>query len=274
VAGALVLLSIVLITIYFREPSGGGLHGVQSTGAAVLRPFEVGADRVAAPFRDAYNWFAGLVHAKSENARLRTEVDKYRQLAIQNNTAARENADLKQQLRFVGSPDFPRDFDYIATEIVSRAPSEFQQQVTIAAGSVNGVRFEDPVVTPDGLVGLVTQVAHNESQVTLLTDQRLPVSAMDLGTRATGMVGAGQGRGTLILDRVSKSQSIHQNDQIVTQGWHVKGLKSLYPHGIPIGVVTGASQNDLDLYWNVQLRPNVDFDSLQNVLVLVPKKRH
>ena len=75
-AGALVLLSIVLITIYFRESSGGGLHGVQSTGAAVLRPFEVGAERVAAPFRDAYDWFAGLVHAKSENARLRTEVDK------------------------------------------------------------------------------------------------------------------------------------------------------------------------------------------------------
>ena len=31
------LLSLVLITIYFREPAGGGLHDVQSGGATVLR---------------------------------------------------------------------------------------------------------------------------------------------------------------------------------------------------------------------------------------------
>ena len=45
VAGVLVLLSLVLITVYFREPASGGLHSVQSTGATVLRPFEVGANR-------------------------------------------------------------------------------------------------------------------------------------------------------------------------------------------------------------------------------------
>jgi rod shape-determining protein MreC len=274
VAGALILFSIVLITIYFREPASGGLHGVQSGGAAVLRPFEVGAERVAAPFRDGYDWFAGLVHAKSENARLRTEVDKYRSLAIQNKSAAQENADLKAQLHFVGTPEFPRDFRYVATDIISRPPSEFEQQVLIAAGSSSGIRFEDPVVNADGLIGLVTQVAHDTAQVTLLTDPRLKVSAVDLATQATGIVGAGQGRGTLILDRVSKSQLIHQDDLIVTQGWRVPPLKSLYPHGIPIGYVTGASQNDLDLYWNVQLNPQVDFGSLHSVLVLVPKKRH
>ena len=43
------LLSLVLITLSFREPAGGGLHTVQSAGATVLRPFEVGAERVAAP---------------------------------------------------------------------------------------------------------------------------------------------------------------------------------------------------------------------------------
>jgi rod shape-determining protein MreC len=273
VAGALVLLSIVLITIYFRESSGGGLHGVQSTGAAVLRPFEVGAQRVAAPFRDGYNWFAGLVHAKSENARLREEVDRYSQLAIQNKTAAQENADLKRQLKFVGSREFPRDYTYVATDIISRAPNDFQQQVLIAAGSTSGIRFEDPVVNADGLIGLITHVASHTAQVTLLTDPKIKVSAVDLRTRATGIVGAGQGRGTLILDRVSKSQSIGPDDLIITQGWRFGPYSSLYPHGIPIGVVSGASQNDLDLYWNVQLHPRVDFGSLQNVLVLVPKKR-
>ena len=38
--------------------------------------FEVGAERVARPFRDAYGYLAGLVHAKNENKRLRAELDK------------------------------------------------------------------------------------------------------------------------------------------------------------------------------------------------------
>jgi len=38
-------------------------------------------------------------------------------------------------------------------------------------------------------------------------------------------------------------------------------------------VVSGASQNDVDLYWQVQVAPRVDFGSLQSVTVLVPKTR-
>jgi rod shape-determining protein MreC len=87
------------------------------------------------------------------------------------------------------------------------------------------------------------------------------------------VVGHGQGRGTLILDRVQKSLTIDRGEWIVTQGWRLGKLTSLYPKGIPIGVVTGASQNDVDLYWQIQLRPRVDFGSLQSVVVLVPKTR-
>src|SRR5207244_5523647 len=137
----------------------------------------------------------------------------------------------------------------------------------------NGVRRYDPVINADGLIGLVTQVAHNTAQVTLLTDPTLKVAALDEQTKATGVVGHGQGRGTLILDRVQKSQTLHRGEWIVTSGFHQGPLTSLYPKGIPIGVVTGASQSDLDLYWQVQLRPRVDFGSLQSVLVLVPKTR-
>jgi rod shape-determining protein MreC len=131
----------------------------------------------------------------------------------------------------------------------------------------------DPVVNSDGLIGKVSQVAHNTAEVTLLTDPNLKVSALDLQTKASGIVGHGQGRGTLILDRVQKSLTVRSGDWIVTQGWKSQGLTSLYPAGIPIGIVTGASLSDLDLYWQIQLRPRVDFGSLQSVVVLVPKTR-
>jgi rod shape-determining protein MreC len=273
VAGVLILLSLVLITVYFREPAGGGLHGAQSAGATVLRPFEVASERVARPFRDAYGWFAGLIHAKSENARLRAQVDLLTQRVIQNTNAAQENADLRHQLHYIGLPRFPQDYRPVSTDVISRPPSEFQQEVGIAAGSSDGIRVNDPVVTADGLVGKVSTVAHSTAQVTLLTDPNLKVSALDLEHQATGIVGHGQGDGTLSLARVQKSQVLQPGDTIVTQGWKWGDLTSIYPAGIPIGYISGASQSEVDLYWEAQVSPRVHFDSLRTVVVLVPKDR-
>jgi rod shape-determining protein MreC len=274
VAGVLVLVSLVLITVYFRESASGGLHGVQSTGASVLRPFEVGADRVAAPFRDSYGWVAGLIHAKSENARLRAQLDQLLSQRIQNANAAQQVEEYRRQLKYVGLPRFPQDYDYVATDVMSRSPSEFQQQIGIAAGSSSGIRVNDPVVTPDGLVGKVSKVAGHSAQVTLLTDANLDVSAIDVQSQGTGLVSHGEGPSTLTLDRVQKSQVLHEGDTVVTQGWKFGPLSSLYPYGIPIGTVSGATNSEVDLYWNAQVAPFVHFDSLHSVLVLVPKRRN
>jgi rod shape-determining protein MreC len=268
-----VLLSLILITVYFREPAGGSLHDVQSGGAAVLQPFEVAANRVAAPFRDTYNWFAGLIHAKSENARLRAEVDKLTAQVTQNSTGATQAADLKRQLHYIGSPDFPSGFDPKTTEVIGRPPTEFEQQITVRAGSKDGVRRDDAVVTADGLVGKVATVARDSSEVTLITDPSLKVSALDLNTKATGVVGHGDAPGTLTLDRVDKSAVIRPGDSVITQGWKVGPLSSIYPEGIPIGYISGASQSEVDLYWQAQVSPSVHFDSLRSVIVLVPKTR-
>jgi rod shape-determining protein MreC len=269
----LVLLSIVLITIYFREPAGGGLHGAQSAGATVLRPFEVAANRIARPFRDGYGYFAGLVHAKSQNAGLRAQVDKLRQEAIQNQNALEENERLRKLLNYEGANRFPQGYDPVNTDVIVQPSNEFEQRIGIAAGSNRGVRRNDPVVTQDGLVGLVTQVAHTQAQVTLLTDPSINVSAVDRASGALGVVGHGQGAGTLNLDNVAKADNVAPDDLVVTAGWRSVGLSSLYPKGIPIGVVTRSGQSDTDLYKQVQVQPLVDFSSLQSVVVLVPKTR-
>jgi rod shape-determining protein MreC len=274
VAGVLVLLSLVLITVYFRESASGGLHGVQGTGATVLRPFEVGANRVAAPFRDSYGWFAGLIHAKSENARLRAQVDRLRTEVIQNANAAQQNETLRGQLHYIGLPRFPQDYRPVNTDVISRSPSEFQQQVAIAAGSSSGIRVNDPVVTPDGLVGKISHVSGHTALVTLLTDAQNDVSALDVQHQSAGIVSHGEGPSTLTLDRVPKSQVLKEGDTIVTQGFKVGPLTSIYPYGIPIGTVSGATNSEVDLYWNAQVAPFVHFDSLHSVIVLVPKTRN
>jgi rod shape-determining protein MreC len=268
VAGVLVLLSIALITIYFRESSGGALHQVQSGGATVLRPFEIAADRVSRPFRDAYGYFAGLIHAKSENARLRREVDTWRQQATLNASAASENAILLKQLHFVNSRRFPHGFGYVGADIISQPPSAFELQVVIGAGSASGIQKFDPIVTNEGLVGTVVRVTHKSSLVALLIDDTTAVSAKDVKTGAPGIVKAGS-----TFDHVGKDLRVEEGDELVTAGWKSGGLSSIYPRGIPIGRVTHVGQNDVDLYKHVKLQPFVNFKTLSSVLVLIPKNR-
>src|SRR5262245_44431379 len=147
VLGVLVVLSLILITVYFRESGGGALHNLQSAGSTVLRPFEIAATRVAHPFQDLYDYLRGLVNAKSERDRLQAELDRTRKRLIKLQFAAQQNKTLQSSLKYVSGPSFPKDYRPVTTEIISKLPSQFQQRVVIAAGSANGIREDDPVVT-------------------------------------------------------------------------------------------------------------------------------
>ena len=270
VVGLLVLASLAMITVYFRESPNGGLHDFQSVAASAMRPFEVGAQRVARPFRDAYGWVAGVFHAKSENEKLRQQLEDLRQQMIQNQAAARDYEELVRLLKYKRGPKFPQDFSgdkAVTTSVLSNPDGEFEQRITIAAGSSSGIRQYDAVVTADGLVGHVSQVLRDQALVTLITDKESAVTARDVSTGAVGVLRHGEGS-ALFLDRVLKSKRVRAPDLIVTAGSRQGRLPALYPEGIQIGYVTSVSQSDIDPFQDVQVVPFVDFTDLDTVLVL------
>jgi rod shape-determining protein MreC len=274
VAAVLVLFSLALITVYFRESEEGTLHSAQRIGLSVAMPFEVAGERIARPFRDAWGWTSDLVGAKQENEKLRKQVDALRQRVIQEQTAVSENDRLRDLLSFVDGPSFPAGFTGVSTRVVGRPPSAYNQQVLIAAGSSAGIRRNDPVVTQDGLVGLVTNVTSNGAKVTLLTDQSSAVSAIVLESGSAGLVRHGPSDSSaLVLDRVGKDEFVEEGNLVITAGWRSGKLESLYPRGIPVGMVKSVGQQDVDLYKRIQVAPLVNFDALAEVIVLVPKKR-
>ena len=274
VAAVLVLFSLALITVYFRESEEGTLHSAQRIGLSVAMPFEVAGERIARPFRDAWGWTSDLVGAKQENEKLRKQVEALRQRVIQEQTAVSENDRLRDLLSFVDGPSFPAGFTGVSTRVVGRPPSAYNQQVLIAAGSSAGVRRNDPVVTQDGLVGLVTNVTSNGAKVTLLTDQSSAVSAIVLESGSAGLVRHGPSDSSaLVLDRVGKDEFVEEGNLVITAGWRSGKLESLYPRGIPVGMVKSVGQQDVDLYKRIQVAPLVNFDALAEVIVLVPKKR-
>jgi rod shape-determining protein MreC len=271
VVGGLILLSLVLITVSFRSSA---LDGVQGTGARILRPFEVGADRVARPFRDTIGWFRGLVDAKAENVRLRRQNEALRQQVIQDESAVQENVDLKELLRYHAAPT-EADFTPIGAQVLTNPQSPIDQSITIAAGSDDGVAAGDVVRTRRGLVGIVDKAWGGVSRVTLLTDEQSAVTAADLTVpTSVGIIRRGGGSSdVLIFDRVPKSKYVGVNDTIITAGSLGKSaLPSKFPRGIPIGTVTSWSDNDVNLFKSIQVEPFVDFSTLQSVIVLVPHR--
>ena len=266
--GLLVLLSLALITVSFREQSDGPLHDAQAAVASVLQPLEVAVERVARPFRDAYGWTKGLFTARSENERLKAENEQLKQQVVQNESALQENVGLKALLDYRSSPAFPKDYDGVAAEVIAQPSGSFDQTIVVSAGSAHGVAPDAPVVTADGLVGIVTSVTGGAARVRLLTDESSAVSAIDLRTRASGIVQHGPSGDSLVLDRVLKKEVVKVGDEIVTAGWRVGQLASLYPKNIPIGRVTFVGRLSSDLYQQVLIRSDVDFSALDSVLVL------
>jgi len=272
VFAALVLASLVLLTVYLREDDEGALHAAQRLGLAVLSPFQVAGERVARPFQDAYGYVSDLVDAKERSAELERQVQELSQQVIQNQTASQENERLRAILQFVEGPRFPDDFRGITARVIAQPANPFNQEILVAAGSDDGVTVDAPVINEDGLVGLVTKVSPDASMITLLTDQSIAVSAVDLLTYARGVVRASPSAGSgLVLDRVQKEQVVEEGDTIITAGWQSGEISSLYPRGIPIGKVTSVGQQDIDLYKRIQVTPFVDFDSLSEVIVLVKR---
>ena len=273
VAAVLVVLSLAMLTLYFREADSGPMHGVQSAVASVLHPFQVGAERVARPFRDAYGWTAGLVNARSENEELRKDLQLLRLQAIQNQSAAQENVHLRKALRYVSGPSFPGG--YIVSRVTSHATGDWEQSLVISAGGRNGVGLDDPVVSSDGyLVGQVTKVTRTSSEVTLLTDSTSSVTAVDVATDTVGVLEIGEGPDRPFeLNRVPKEKVVEEGDTISTAGRRFGRLGSMFPQGIPIGSVNHASQVDIENFQQIQVDPFVDFSSLDILVVLVPKEQ-
>jgi rod shape-determining protein MreC len=275
VAGVLVAISLLLITGYFRESESGPLHDVQGVVARILHPFQVGAERIARPFQDAYGWTAGFVHAKSENERLKEQLAELQQRWVQNMTAAQENVELRKMLEYRAGRTFPGGYEQVGAQVISFKGNEFQDDLVISAGRNDGIRLYDPVVDSSGyLVGNISKTTPVSARVTLLTDPSFAVAGRDVQTGTVGLVSHGQSAGrSLIFDLVPKDKVVRRPDLIATAGRRSGELQSLYPRGIYIGTVTSVNQTDVDIHQRVQVAPLADFSSLNSVLVLVPKDR-
>ena len=272
VLAALVLLSLFLLTAYFGESPGGGLHSVQRGAMEVVAPIQEGANRALKPFRDLFGWFGDTLDAKAERDRLRAERDALRNELVK---VTVENRELEQisGLREQNTAGGLDDYEPVQARVIARSPSSWYQTFQINKGSSDGVRVDQPVVNSAGLVGKVKEVSDGNAVVMLLTDPEFGVSARALESGEPGSVGPAVGApGDLRFELVPNAKEVRRGERIVTAGTStsakVSDLASLYPRGILIGTVKRIETGEGELDRVIHVKPVADLRSLDIVEVL------
>ena len=152
--------------------------------------------------------------------------------------------------------------------VVLRDPANWWHTVQIDLGSRDGVRENQPVLTSDGLVGRVSSVSAQRSQVVLLDDPDCRVSArvLDTGNDVGVLMPAGPMDNSLVnLTYLSGSASLKSGQFVVTSG---EG--GIFPPGIPIGQIVDSREVEFGLYTEARVKLSANLGSLEDVWVLLP----
>jgi rod shape-determining protein MreC len=265
VVGVLLLLCIAMFTLYFRESDSGVVHGTQGVVLRVVAPLQSGTAVATKPFRDAWNWVGDLFQAKSENGKLKKELEQLRVAVANELTTQDQNAQLSALVALDNAGIFPADAKLVAARVVARSTTAWYSTVTIDAGGDDGIGLYDAVVNGAGLVGRVTEVEPSACQVTLITDQQSYVDSMVMPGGAQGIV-SGSVTGDITMQYVDRNERVKVGQYVVTSG----RAGSVFVRGIPIGQIESVGAQEVELYQSISVRPFVDFRKLDIVQVVVP----
>ena len=252
---AVVLGHIILISAQVNSSAGVPLLEVVTFGA--FAEVQRGAAGLTGGIRDAWSGYGNLRHVRAENEELRRKLGEL-QVQFQQERARAERArqlenllGFKQQLRV----------DTIAAGVIGASASLDFRGITIDRGTSQAVTANMAVIGPAGLVGRVVTPTAHASKVQLLIDRNAAAGALVERSRAQGIV-VGSGVDMLRMDFVPATADVKAGDTVVTSG-----VDGIYPKGFVIGTVQQV-ENGNGIYKAIRVRPSVEFNRLEEVLVV------
>ncbi|MFN5656934.1 MAG: rod shape-determining protein MreC [Pseudanabaena sp.] len=113
--------------------------------------------------------------------------------------------------------------------VIGRGADSWWNQILIGKGSNDGIRAGAVVVAPGGLVGRVTHVSPNSSQILLVSDPNSQVGVIVSRSRFSGML-KGQSQNTAILEFFERDPDVKVGDIV-----HTSQFSTLFPENVPVG---------------------------------------
>ncbi len=205
-------------------------------------------------------FFTGVNELLDENSELQRQVANLNSQLSQLQEAEIENVYLRELL------DLSRemqDWQPVAASVIGRSTDTWYNTITIKGGTNKGFAKDMPVITTEGLVGRILSVSQSTSEVLLITDKESAVGAMIQISYIPGVV-----EGASSADRVTMLHIPYDARVVKDQTVVTSGLGGIYPRGLRIGYITAITPTNGDLMLKANVHPFVDFERLDNVLVL------
>lgn len=157
---------------------------------------------------------------------------------------------------------------YVAAEVLHQAEPTSELTLIVSAGRQQGVKPFQPVVSAEGLVGVVASVDARTSTVITWAHPEFRASAMGADASVFGIVQAGGAASPdvwlLELHGVPYRQEVAPGTLIVTSG-----LGGVFPRGLPIGTVTAETSEASVWERRYVVRPAVHPAAVSHVMILV-----
>lgn len=261
----LVLVSLVLLTVDYRQGQGGAIAALQRGAVTVFGPVQEGFAATVRPVGNFFGSVAQLGRLREENAALVEELERLREQRVSAADLERQNRELREQLAM-------RDelgFTTTGARVVAQPPGALEWSVLIDAGADNGLRPGMAVINHDGLVGKIIQVTRSNARVQLVTS---PQAGYIVKVAETGDEGFLSGRGSrpYHVEMTDAEVEVEPGAEVVT---HAFG-GSTVPDGLPVGEVEEQPDTKQAGSAVLSVRPYVDFSRLGFVQVVLDAPQH
>lgn len=260
----LVAVALFLVGIMAYAASTGGAATIPATIAgSILTPLQSLGSAISGGLSGALGMLTDSAALRKENAALQSEVNELRQDQVELDELRRENELFRQ---FLELKEENSDYQFVYARVMVLDPSDRYSNFTLNKGSTAGVKVNDPVLTPDGLVGKVYETGLTYAKVRTLLDPATQVGATVLRKNAGGISGGSLSlaqQGLFRLNYLSRESGVASGDRIVTSG---KG--GVYPPNLLIGTVQEVASDTDGVSMFATVKPYADIHNVSEVLVL------
>ena len=199
---------------------------------AIVTPLEQGVSAIGDKVSDFFGYFYRYAALEEENARLQAEIEQYREMEQKYLVASNENTELRQ---LSGLAAKHRDFTFELCQVSSVYRGAAQVGMVLSKGSDSGIEQGDTVMTSGGLVGYVSAVGPNYSEVVTVLDIAFKAESKISRTRET-VIAEGDfellSDGCFKLSYLPTDCNIQEKDLVETSGY-----AGIYPQGLILGRV-------------------------------------
>ena len=235
----------------------------------LLRPFvyivstiQEGLTATANGMGAVWTGYIKLTDVRKENLELREQIIKLRNQNIQ----LLENQASVRRLESLLNLKEKSPYPLITSRVIARDPTNWIRSMVIDKGEKDGVAVDMGVIVPAGVVGRVMKTTLDTSYVLLLTDPRSAIAALIQQTRDEGIV-VGSEKQKAKIKYIPILSDLKQEDLVLTSG-----LVGSFPKGLPIGRIHQVEKQEMALFQEAELIPEVDFHKLEEVMVIAMPK--